>query len=120
MVPLYWYRGQCGGKRMSQGKISKMAVLLFLLWCVYLISFAEIDFKGIHHEAWYIQIGYFVGFIVVLPAIGICAFLPEGWLVADSSAAVCIAAVGGLMALLIVFYPNVLDWIEQREVKSAK
>jgi hypothetical protein len=97
----------------------KITVLFILLCCVFLVSFADIDFKELQNEAWFIQIGYMIGFVLVLPAIGVCQIIPDKMLSVGYASSLCIFVIGLLMSLLVVFFSKVLAWLELRDVNNA-
>ena len=104
---------------MNKKATIKVTVLVILLCCVYLISFADIDYKELQSEAWYIQIGYMIGFVLVLPAIGLCQIIPDKMLAVGYVSSLCVLVIGLLMALLVVFFSKVLAWLELRDTNNA-
>ena len=84
--------------------------------CIYLVTFAEIDFKELQNENWFIQISYMVGLFLCAPVGFILGFAPKSWNPSVFVSNLLVAGFSALLVFAIVFYVGKLGFNKKTEV----
>ena len=95
---------------MKKAWLVRVLVLCYLIYCVFVVTSENI--KYIQEENVLVQINYFIGFILCWPVAILAEIIPEAWLLQDGVTTLLHFMVGGIFALLLVFYVPVLGFFE--------
>ncbi|MCG8108597.1 MAG: hypothetical protein N0E59_16855 [Candidatus Thiodiazotropha taylori] len=97
-------------------RIIQVLLLTYLLICIYLVTFADIDFKELQNENWIINISYMVGLFLCAPVGLILGFAPQSWNPSVFVSNLIVAVSSALLVLAIVFYAGKLGFNKKTEV----
>jgi len=84
-------------------KIIQFIVFAYLLFCIYLVTLAEISFNELHYENWFIQTNYVIGMLVCTPAGLLLSLVPEEWGLDSSTSNFLLAFSSAALVALVVF-----------------
>ncbi|HPE81018.1 MAG TPA: hypothetical protein PKZ35_13555 [Gammaproteobacteria bacterium] len=85
------------------------------MFCIYLVTFAGINFKEVQNENWFISSNYMVGLILCLPAAFILGLMPESWNPSAFQSNLFVAFISVALAAAFVFYGSILAFFEKRK-----
>ena len=85
------------------------------MFCIYLVTFAGINFKEVQNEHWFISSNYMVGLVLCLPASFLFGLLPEGWNPSAFQSNLIVAVFSVALAAAFVFYGNILAYFEKKK-----
>jgi hypothetical protein len=93
--------------------IFQISLVAFLLFCIYLTTFAEIDFKELQNENLFIRIGYTIGLFVCAPVGLLLGLAPESWNPGVFISNLVIAAPSALAVIAVVFHRIILRFLKR-------
>jgi hypothetical protein len=96
-------------------RIFQFALLGYLAFCIYLVTFSGINFKEVQNANWFISSNYMVGFVLCLPAAFLFGLLPEAWNPSAFQSNLIVAIFYVALAAVFVFYSNILAYFEKRK-----
>jgi len=94
--------------------IIQLILLGYLLFCIYLVTLADINFKEVQNENWLIGANYMVGLVFCLPISIVVGLLPESGGLSSFQMNLILAIISGIFAVALVFYAQLLEYFENK------
>ena len=98
----------------------QIAILAYMYFCVYLVTFSGINVKEVQLESWFVEINYMIGVILCTPATFLLSLVPESLEVSSVILSALTAAISVALIAVIVFYAQILSLFENKSEKNAQ
>ncbi|MES9944250.1 MAG: hypothetical protein ABW080_04750 [Candidatus Thiodiazotropha sp.] len=94
-------------------RIFQISALVYLLLCIYLVTFAGMDFKELQNENWFLRSSYMIGLLVCAPVGLVLGLAPESWNPGVFISNLVVAIPSALLVITIVFYVNLMKYLKK-------